>query len=236
MAEPPSPIVVRTAPPGAIGAFAFLLGVFAPVFFWIGYAAIRDRYRVQYSEVSRGFFLGPLSAGEGGRFVHVYEGSDAVVFGAGLICAGFLLLVWAVGAVVSSRQQWATRPPGPLAKLGAALFVATVVLLAPPWQVGRSAAMTMFWAAVALWTAGLVGIVRLGPARPEARALAALGLFAATLVAEFGVPLASSGGAILAMVAVFFGLGHTAVLVPTWRRRIVALEMTEAAPPVDLSD
>jgi len=51
-----------------------------------------------------------------------------------------------------------------------------------------------------------------------------LGLFVATVVAELGVPLRSSGGFVCGMLATLFGMTHAAYAYPPWRRALLALK------------
>jgi hypothetical protein len=204
---------------GAIAraAFSAVLVALGLALLFVGARAIRARHWDTTVTVSRGVDLGPLAAGGGGRAAHAFEGADAQVRGAGMASFGALLVVWAIALVSTGSRPLAPRA-GPLARLSAALYAAGAILLFPPWRIGRGCAVTVFWASVALWTAGLAALIRPG-VRRRLRAIVPA-LFLLSLVVEMLVPIAASGGALLGLCVVLGGFMHAAFLVPSWRRRL----------------
>jgi hypothetical protein len=200
------------------GVFALLLALFAAVLLWTGAKAIREGRYVSVTTVERTVSIG-VAVSESETFTHVYEGTAARRVGAGLVSFGLLLGVWASGILALGPRQPGPRP-GPLAMAGLALAVAGIVLLCPPWGAGASRDLLFFWVSVLVWIAGVLVAIR--QPTPRRRAIFVAALFALTVLAEFAVPLRSSGGFVLGFAAALLGLAQVAYVYRPWRRALLA--------------
>jgi hypothetical protein len=205
--------------------FALLLAVFAAVLIWTGTTAIRDGRYVSTVTARRSVELG-LRVGAEETWTDVYDGMAARRIGASLSSFGLLMGVWALGIVVHGARQPGPRP-GPLSKVALALVVTGSTLICPPWRVLESRVVLFFWLAVAAWISGLLLVMRRWTTQQRRALVLVVVLFVATVAAELGVPLRSSGGFVCGMLAALLGMAHAAYVYPPWRQALLALGSRE---------
>ena len=215
----PWPAMKTTGAAVARNGFAAMLAAFAVVLAWVGVQAIEEARYVSTSTVTRSFGVGLVGSEHGGTFTDVFTGASAQRIGAGFISFGLLLAVWALGIVVNGPREPQERP-GPLARAAGVLYVAGVILFCPPWLVASSRDAALFWGAALVWSTALALIAR---HRLGHRAVAVvLPLFAATFLAEFVIPLRSSGGLLFGLIASLGGVAQAAYVYAPWRRRLLS--------------
>jgi hypothetical protein len=209
----------------ALVAFGVVLVGLGLVLTLIGIKVVRERHWATDDSVTRTISLGPIVERERVTFVRTWDGADAQVAGTGLASLGSMLGVWGLGCIWSAVRPIPKRRPGMLFFCSVVLCGLGVVLLMPPWTLGQSATVTLFWCSLVVWIAALFAILK----RRKWMAPLSLGVFLATVLTAILTPAEMSSGAILGFLAALAVAGHGLFLYPPWRRWAVDRDRAVAA-------
>lgn len=210
MSEPVSPrrakLILR-----ALGVVVLALGLGLGA---AGVQSLRDTSYTLRWRSGAGAELGPLSLSKDASGSETLLGADAVRMGAGLLCAGALLLTWSAGLFFLPGRPWSRAHVG-LSAASLLFLVAALILIFPPWRVLSSPS-----------SAALHGVLLLAAVFAFAlndKAKAASGKWICLALVAAGILLgrSSPGWTVGVVVGIFGALAlaaHVALLNPRLRR------------------